>query len=190
MNPTSKPPSPFLRIISLLRTGPIPIIFRFYDQCTRKRRGYPVWRLARVTAQVYVGGQQYPQGWDGMEAEGITAVVNMRESEHDDVAMGVGGERHLHLPTSDNTPITVSDLQRGIAFITEEINRGGKVYIHCGVGVGRAPSMGAAYLMSQGMSVNEALDTIRAVRPFIHLTGRQYQHLHEFANSLQPQADI
>ena len=31
---------------------------------------------------------------------------------------GIGGERHLHLPTVDHTPPSVIDLMRGVAFIS------------------------------------------------------------------------
>ncbi len=183
--PENKPANPIVRIFSLLRTGPRALRLRFYDQWMRLRRGYPVWPLSEITPQLYVGGQHYPKGWAWMTGRGITAVVNMREAWHDDTAGGIEGERHLHLVTRDNTPVALEDLHRGVAFITAEIERGGKVYVHCGIGVGRAPSMVAAYLISTGLTPDEALRKIKAVRPFIHLTSRQRQRLDEFAASLK-----
>ena len=112
---------------------------------------------------------------------GITAIVNLRESHFSDEALGIAGERHLHLPTIDNTPPTIADLLRGVAFVQAEIDRAGKVYIHCGVGVGRAPTLTAACLIATGLSPNTALSRIKAVRPFIHLTSAQRRVLDEFA---------
>ncbi len=176
-----RPTNPFLRVLSLLRTGQRGLMLRFYDQIRRKMTGAPVWHLSRVTPQLYLGGQHYPKGWAAMQQEGITAVVNLREAHHDDLARGIGGQHHLHLVTRDNTPPTLEDLQRGADFIARQIQQGGKVYIHCGVGVGRAPTQTAAYLIDQGLTPDEALRQIKAVRPFVHLTPGQRQQLEHFA---------
>ncbi|MEL6526537.1 MAG: dual specificity protein phosphatase family protein, partial [Chloroflexota bacterium] len=58
-------------------------------------------------------------------------------------------------------------------------------YVHCGVGVGRAPSATAAYFIKhENMTPDEALVTIKNVRPFIHLTGSQRTQLDAFHQSL------
>lgn len=180
------PPNSLHRIYSLLQVGPIGILLRFIDQGSRKVTGAPFWRLSRITPQIYIGGQHRPPGWQAMEAEGITAVVNMREPRHDDVAAGIGGERHLHLPTPDNTPVPFEALDAAADFIHAEVERGGKVYVHCGVGVGRAPSAAAGYFIKhQGMSADQALVTIRDIRPFIHLTAMQTLQLKAWEEHLK-----
>ncbi|MGB1285321.1 MAG: protein-tyrosine phosphatase family protein, partial [Aggregatilineales bacterium] len=141
------PPTPIHRIISLLRVGPFAIILRLVDQSLRLLTGSPVWRLSKVTEQVYLGGQHYPRGWDVMTDEGINAVLNMREAKFDDAGQGIGGEHHLHLPTRDNTAPGLEDLENAAIFVNEQVSRGHRVYIHCGVGVGRAPSATAAYFI-------------------------------------------
>ncbi len=178
--PGKKPPSTLSRVFSLLRVGPRAIAQRFIDQGSRRWTGRPVWRFSRITPQLYVGGQHRRRGLGAMGSEGITAVVNMREAHLDRAHYRLEHPRYLHLATRDNTPPTMDDLLRGAVFIHEEISAGGKVYVHCGVGVGRAPTQAAAYLIYTGMSAEEALATIRACRPFIHLTSRQRQQLDEF----------
>ncbi|MEM9953732.1 MAG: dual specificity protein phosphatase [Chloroflexota bacterium] len=181
-----KPTNSFLRIISLLRVGPRAIILRFYDQFTRKRRGYPVWNLSRVRPFLYVGGQHFAKGWHAMEGEGITGIVNMREAHLDDLTNGIGGQSHLHLATQDNTPVPFEYLHQAADFVAEERDNGGKVYVHCGVGVGRAPSAAAAYFIKhENMTTVEALATIRQVRPFIHLTDSQRRQLEKFEMQLK-----
>lgn len=184
MTQVVKPPSPFARIFSLLRTGPRALVLRFYDQGRRKLTGTPVWGLSRITPSLYIGGQH--TRIQGMEREGITAVVNMRETHHDDLKRGIGGTKHLHLATRDNTPPTLDDLERGADFIADEIKNGGKVYIHCGVGVGRAPSMAAAYLIKhETMTAIDAIALIRLTRPFVHLTGKQMRQLTAYEERVQ-----
>ncbi len=176
-----QPTSQLIRMRSLLRTGPRPIALRFIDQLYRRLTGGPLWRLSAVSPQLLLGGQHYPRGYAAMRAYGISAIVNLREAHHNDVARGIGGPQHLHLPTIDNTAPTLLDLQRGVAFVRAEIESGGKVYIHCGVGVGRAPTLTAAYLISTGLSPAAALRQIKAARPFVHLTAGQRRALAEFA---------
>ncbi len=173
------------RMFSLLRTGPMALALRAADQIARIVSGAPVVLLSRVTPQLYVGGQYRKRGWNRMQRMGITAVVNMREARHDASANGIGPERYLHLPTNDNTPPSLESLRAGAAFIADEIARGGVVYVHCGVGVGRAPTVAAAYLVRTGMSPAEALAAIRKVRPFVHPTPGQRRQLEAFAAEMR-----
>ena len=190
MTDQEKPANPLNRMLSLAKTGPIAILTRFFDQGYRKWTGAPYWKLSEVTPQLFLGGQQYPKGYADMLDKGITGIVNMREPHFNDVENGVAGDNHLHLATIDNTPPQVDDLIKGAEFIRDEIDKGGKVYVHCGVGVGRAPTMTAAYLITTGLSPDEALQKIRKVRPFIHLTRKQRQVLDEFEQAWHKRADV
>ena len=76
-------------------------------------------------------------------------------------------DRYLHLPTIDNDPPTLEHRRQGAAFVAEEIEGGGGVFVHCGSGVGRAPTMAAAYLVSTGKTADEAWEKIREKRPFV-----------------------
>ncbi len=180
MTTQHKPANPLTRILSLAKTGPAAIVTRFIDQGYRKRTGAPHWQYSEITPALYCGGQHYPQGYQEMLDKGITGIVNMREDYHSDIEKGVEGPHHLHLVTRDNTPPKVEDLVKGAHFIHEQIDNGGKVYVHCGVGVGRAPTMTAAYMITTGMTPDEALRKIRKKRPFIHLTGKQRRVLDTF----------
>lgn len=185
MTPSTKQENTLKRIISLLKVGPRAIALRYYDQIKRIWRGHPDWKYSEISPNLYLGGQHRPKGWQAMEKHGITAVVNMREDHYSDLTHSIGGKKHLHLITRDNTPPKLEDLVEGVKFISQEIDDGGKVYIHCGVGVGRAPTMTAAYLISTGMSPDEAMKAIQKVRPFVHLTGKQRGILDEFADYWQ-----
>jgi protein-tyrosine phosphatase len=54
------------------------------------------------------------------------------------------------------------------------------VYIHCAAGVGRAPTTVAAYLVSTGLTPDEAWALIRRTRPFIRPKVVQYEQLDQF----------
>lgn len=168
----------------LLHRGPGVVLLRLLDQLIRIILGRPLYRYAEILPGLYVGGQHRRHGWGNMKDQGITAVVNMRRFT-DDIKKGVAPERYLHLPTTDNTPPTLDDLKRGVNFIEQEIEAGGEVYVHCGVGVGRAPTMAAAYLVSTGMTAAEAWWTIRKARPFIWPMKGQIAQIERFAEALR-----
>lgn len=155
------------------------VITGLSDWLMRQLFGTPVFRFSRVAPQLYVSGQYNKRGERRLRQEGINAVVNMR-AEFSDEEAGIAPERYLHLSVIDNTPPTFEQLQQGVQFIRTEIEQGNKVYIHCAAGVGRAPTMAAAYLISQGLSTDAAWKTIQSVRPFIRPTLAQREQIKQF----------
>ena len=125
-----------------------------YARGLPKLTGVPMLQYSRVTDTLFVGPQFRRNGKTALIRAGITHIVNMR-SEFDDakhgLTIGNGCQDHYcHLPTVDDEPIAESHIVRGVEFIDNAVGRDGKVYIHCSAGVGRAPSMAAAYLISKG----------------------------------------
>jgi len=174
------------RVINLYRQlrqqGLVNTLIEAADQTVRAVTGAPTRRMSEVTPSLGIGGQHSRRGLSRLRERGFTAVVNMRR-ESDDQARGIALDRYLYLPTIDNTPPTIEHLRDGARFIGDEIERGGKVYVHCWEGVGRAPTMAAAYLVSTGLTTAEAWKMIRAVRPFIRPTPFQVAQLEAFARA-------
>jgi predicted protein tyrosine phosphatase len=141
--------------------------------------GLPNLKYCRITPQVYVGAQHGQRGKTLLEQEGITGDVNMR-IEHDDAEHGAALEHYCYLPTIDDTEPTIEHLAEGAAFIDRLVRAGEKVYIHCAAGVGRAPTMAAAYFITQGLALDEALALIRRARPFINPQPCQIEQLERF----------
>jgi dual specificity MAP kinase phosphatase len=129
---------------------------------------------------VYVGPQIGRWGQQRLWRLGIRASVNLRV-EFDDVIAGVAFPEHLRLPTVDNEAPTLEHLAAGVAFIERVVAAGGRVYVHCQSGVGRAPTLAVAYLVSTGCELAEALSCMQRVRPFVALTPPQQVQLARFA---------
>ena len=153
------------------------------DHAVRMATGAPIRRVSQITPHLHVGGQYRRRGWPRLAARGITAVVNTRV-EFDDNDAGIAPPRYLYLPTVDDEPPTLEQLQEGAAFITEEIARGGGVYVHCGAGVGRAATMAAAYMVSTGLTPDQAWARIRTVRPFIRPKPVQIAQVERFQQTV------
>jgi protein-tyrosine phosphatase len=77
------------------------------------------------------------------------------------------GVNYLHLPVEDAQPISVGQVDAILDAIAENI-RWGKVLVHCGEGISRAPIMVAAYMHTVGYkNIDAALKEIATVRPII-----------------------
>jgi len=144
--------------------------------------GREVERYCHITSHLWVGGQMRTRGWRWLARRGVTADVNLR-AEHDDRVHGVPADVYLWLPTQDDRAPAPEHFRAGVQFIRRVIAQGGAVYVHCASGVGRAPTLAAAYLVSTGMSLEQAIETIRRVRPFIKLTPDQLSALRRFAEN-------
>ncbi|MBC8112298.1 MAG: dual specificity protein phosphatase family protein [Verrucomicrobia bacterium] len=158
-------------------------IHRFYDQFHRIFLGIPTLRRTRITEKIFVGGQYSIQKLPELKERGVTAIVNMRETSVYNESLYLG-LKYLHLPTTDQTPPTLEDLQKGVDFISKEIAEGGKVYVHCRQGQGRGPTMAIAYLISTGMAFEKAFEAVKAIRIFINPTPSQRETLKEYEKSL------
>lgn len=141
--------------------------------------GIPIMKFSQITPEIYVGAQHQQAGKRKLERLGITGAVNMR-IEFDDAAHGLALEHYCHLPTVDDAAPTLEHLQQGVDFIRRVTAGGGKVYIHCAGGIGRAPTMAAAYLISLGLSLDDAVALIKASRPFINIMPPQREQLKRF----------
>jgi predicted protein tyrosine phosphatase len=150
-----------------------------YGRGLPKLTGVPLMRFSTITPEVHVGPQYGQRGKRALEKLGIRAGVNLR-IEFDDAAHGLALANYCHLPTVDDAAPTIAHLEEGVAFMQQMIDAGEQVYIHCAGGVGRAPTMAAAYFISQGMTLDEALALIRKTRPFILITPPQLARLRAF----------
>ncbi len=151
-----------------------------YARGIPKLTGIPIIKYNQVTPQIFVGAQYRQAGKRKLQQLGITGDVNLR-TEFDDAAHGLALEHYCHLPTVDDDAPTMAHLQKGVVFIQQVLNNGGKVYIHCAGGVGRAPTMAAAYLISRGHTLDESIALIQRVRPFIKIMPVQMEQLKRFA---------
>lgn len=169
--------------LRLMTQGLKPTMMWMGNVFNRKLLDQPPRGQCEVTPQLFVGPQFRQRGWRHIQDWGITAVVNLRR-EFDDLSLGVQIPHYLRLLVSDDDPVPADDLQRGVEFIHRQIENGGKVYVHCGAGVGRAPTMAAAYLVSRGDTPQQALDRIRQARTFIRPTRAQREELLRYYQQL------
>lgn len=154
---------------------------RWYVHVWRFVRGFPYKKSVAVSESLFVGGQFRSKQLPHLVNWGITGVISMR-THYPKCLDTQKLIEFLNLPTKDRQAPTIQQLEHGVSFIQKHIDNKGKVYIHCQMGEGRGPTMAAAYFISQGMTIKDAIETITRIRPFLKITSVQRQQLQAFAS--------
>tara|TARA_B100000809_G_scaffold213521_1_gene217886 strand:+ start:131 stop:589 length:459 start_codon:yes stop_codon:yes gene_type:complete len=134
---------------------------------------------SEITPQIYIGVEYRLNGKIRLEELGFTHSVSL-QAEFDSAELGLGLAHHCYLPTNDQHAPSINHLYEGVAFIDHAVENGGKVYVHCAAGVGRSPTLVAAYFIHQGMTVGDALVRIQEASPVIDPSSEQVRQLNLF----------
>jgi protein tyrosine phosphatase (PTP) superfamily phosphohydrolase (DUF442 family) len=112
-----------------------------------------VGHLAAVDAKVWRGAAPSSlAGYQSLAAAGVTTVVDLRAEPDrglDQGALQAAGLTVVSLPIRDGQTPTRAQIDRFLQLVTDSP---GKVFLHCGAGVGRTGSMAAAYLVATGQA--------------------------------------
>jgi protein-tyrosine phosphatase len=194
-----------LAIVASAYFGSGPVIFRKAD-------GQLHWSARLILAPCLLGQwisllyyQRQCRPWDKVTPEvWIGRMLNDREA-HEAVHLGVTAVLDLTAEFSEPKPflalvyrnISILDLTapsieqlREMATFIDEESRKGTVYIHCKIGYSRTAGAAAAYLLQSGKAggVNEAIETLRQVRPSIVVRPEVHSALYEFTEDMNPQS--
>lgn len=143
-----------------------------------------VLEYSRIRECIYIGTNMCcQQHFDkSLLEKGIKADISLEEIRLDSP---FGVDYYLWLPTKDHKAPSFKQLKVGVSFLEELVNQKVRCYVHCEHGHGRAPTLVAAYLIQEGMSVGEALNYIKRKRPTIHPNKTQKQTLLNFQKRLK-----
>jgi protein-tyrosine phosphatase len=136
--------------------------------------------FSQITENIFLGTNLCCQQKDQtkiLQEIGITADIDLEE-ERQELPPKI--YIYLWLPVQDKKAPSESQVKAGVNMIQNLVSMNKKVFVHCKLGHGRSPTLVAAYLMSTGMSLDQALKTIKDARPEIHIEECQLELLKNY----------
>lgn len=123
--------------------------------------------FSSITEDLIVGSCPGRRDFDTLRGLGVSLVINMRWRPGPRPAADDPALRYLWFRTFDNPllPIPLRVLIDGVREALAELERGGKLYIHCARGRHRSVAMAASILVAQGLEPFEAMALIKERRP-------------------------
>lgn len=138
-------------------------------------------QYSRITTFIYVGTNMLSaRHFEKLKKLGISVDIDL-ESEHIEKIPKRGLDTFLWLPTKNHHAPTHNQMAAGVAFIDQMVKHNKKVYVHCRNGHGRAPTLVAAYLTTQGMSAAKAIAFVKKRRGVVHLNKEQTSAVKRFS---------
>jgi len=148
-----------------------------------ERTGIPILSYSEVEPGLAVGMQHSSFGLRLLSRSSYSACLSLRKFSSD-VDLGIDFPYQLQIPVPEYHEPTIAQLQQGVMFIKNMRRSKRSVYIHCREGVSRAPLFVAAYLIEEyGLTVGEAIEKIKKIRPFINILPCQAVLLNTFNNT-------
>lgn len=130
----------------------------------------------KITKYIYIGSNACCKNKfeKDLLSKGIRADLSVEDKKID---QPWGVDVFLWLPVKDRHPPRKYQAKLGIEFLKVCENQKKKVYVHCKRGHTRAPTIVIAYLISNGMSFDDAFNLVKKKRKVIHLSKKQVSFL-------------
>jgi hypothetical protein len=139
-----------------------------------------------ITNQLALGGSFPPARIRELSGLGLSRVVDCRgEGCDDEAALRDEGLALLHLPAPDMLPLSEEQLERGAAWVNEQLEQGHRVLIHCEHGIGRSALLLCCVLVTRGEEPLAALARAKRARGCVSPSPYQLQAYLAFCQSWQ-----
>ena len=120
---------------------------------------------SQITPQIYLGSAQAAKQLDGLQAKGITHIVNIAGKQYFPSNFVY---HQAHFSDKNDADLEVEDWNDIFTFIQENSNPNAVFFIHCMGGVSRSPSVVLAWLVwSKQYTFRDALILVKKKRPGI-----------------------
>ncbi|MEO6121911.1 MAG: dual specificity protein phosphatase family protein [Acidimicrobiales bacterium] len=166
MTPVTRSVRPRARVTAILRRGLIvaaaffllPNLAVLGAHLLAQRGGsngafdIPVRNFAEVDDRLWRGAAPDADGYRALAAAGVQTVVDLRAEENlhiDNPLLRSLGITRVALPMRDGQAPTRQQVDRFLDIVQDSP---GRVFVHCGAGVGRTGTMAAAYLVKSGQA--------------------------------------
>jgi protein-tyrosine phosphatase len=137
-----------------------------------------------------------PADLETLQRQGVQQVVCLLE-DHEFAQWGVAdllaayhnaGFSVRRDPIRDHSVGSIDAMRETVSWLSETLDGGGSVLVHCVGGLGRSGIVVACYLVAAGLSAEDAIAEVRRTRsPFAIETAEQEEFVRLFADEPAPQ---
>lgn len=140
-------------------------------------------QLDWITPNLAIGGEI--RDLELLRSKGISALINLQAEHNDDeTRLRECGMEYLRLPIKDGHAPNINQIQKMVDWVNLQSSQGRKIYMHCAAGVGRAPTMAIAFLISMGFTAEEARIQVKMKHVDTDLGPRQVAATIEYESIL------
>lgn len=134
--------------------------------------------ISIITDSISIGGSATIEG---LSKKGVSAIVDLRYEDIDDlIQLEKYSIDYLRVGIEDRGIPTETQAKEIVNWIDERINNGNKVFIHCNLGRGRAPTIACLYLISNGMTFRDSISLVKKNRTYTYFNKKQLKFIQEF----------
>lgn len=126
-----------------------------------------------------------PSALEELQRHGIHTLISLDEYGISPALAQEHGIHYLHQPIPDFHPPTPAAADNVVKFMQERRDAGDRIALHCRGGYGRTGTLIACYLISRGMSAEDAIERVRRRRPGSIETAGQEDFLVQFERGLR-----
>jgi protein tyrosine phosphatase (PTP) superfamily phosphohydrolase (DUF442 family) len=115
----------------------------------------PIKNFAEVDSHLWRGAAPGADGLKALARHGVATVVDLRAEDdltNYDALLSELGIKRVHIPLRDGQAPSQEQVSQFLRAVEESP---GRVFVHCGAGVGRTGTMAASYLVSSGKATPE-----------------------------------
>jgi atypical dual specificity phosphatase len=116
-----------------------------------------------------------------LRQQGIQLLIALTEHPPRRHLINEAGLFSQHIPVEDFHAPSQRQIDLFISSVTKAHAQGLGVGVHCGAGLGRTGTMVACYLVTQGLSAQQAIARVRQLRPGSVETNEQATAVEDFA---------
>lgn len=129
--------------------------------------------ISWITDQIATGGdfsfnpEKAQRQFMDLLSQDIDLVIDCRIEASDHEVWDTTDVDYLHLPVNDiyGQHLPMEHFDAAVEAARPVLESGGKVFVHCHMGINRGPSTAYALLLDQGVPSTKAFDMIRKARP-------------------------
>lgn len=144
------------------------------------------WIVPGQLAAMPLPGRDRPLDQDAafLEREGVGLLISLTDEPPDHDTLSTHSIEQAHIPVQDYAPPSLGQMTEFVTVVGNSVATGKPVGVHCTAGLGRSGTMAAAYLVSTGVTANDAIATVRELRPGSIETMEQENAVRQFEASL------